>query len=301
MKKVLVDANILNEENINKILDSKIKDEIGKEYLLYGSDILFKQTIAEQYTQGEKYYTIVLDFIKQYFENGLLASASDIVEREINSLFKDNNRFSEYTKENLVKYNNVNKELIDIIKDSHKNKETQNRNYREFYHEIFNNISTIKSNKEWEEYCYNFINEQDFEVNYFINYLNSKKKYNKESFKDMILLWWRYSLIATSYNIILNQSAHISIDKIMKIENEMPKDSFWATTLDLDVYKLEHDLFLQGGIDNDSVNDIQYIALMRDFDILLTHDGSFMKKCFQRFYQGTNKQILDIDDFIKIE
>lgn len=301
MKKVLVDANILNEQNINKILDSKIKDEIGKEYLLYGSDILFKQTIAEQYTQGKKYYTFIFDFIKQYFENGLLASASDIVEREINSLFKDNNRFSKYTKENLVKYNNVNKELIDIIKDSHKNKETQNRNYREFYHEIFNNISTIKSNKEWEEYCYNFINEQKFEVKYFINYLNSKKKYNREIFKDMILKWWRYSLIAATYNAIFNQSAHISIDKIMKIENEMPKDSFFAATLDLDVYKLEHDLFLQGGIDNDSVNDIQYIALMRDFDILLTHDSSFMKKCFQRLYQDTNKQILDIDDFIKIE
>lgn len=301
MKKVLVDANILNEQNINKILDSKIKDEIGKEYLLYGSDILFKQTIAEQYTQGEKYYTFILDFIKQYFENELLASASDIVKREINSLFKDNNRFSICTKERLVKYIYVNKNLHSVIENSRKNKEIQNQNYREFYHKVFNRISKLKSNKEWEKYCYDFINEQNFEVKYFINYLNSKKKYNREIFKDMILIWWRYSLIAAAYNVILNQSAHISIDKIMKIENEMPKDSFLATTLDLDVYKLEHDLFLQGGIDNDSVNDIQYIALMRDFDILLTHDSSFMKKCFQRFYQDTNKQILDIDDFIKIE
>lgn len=301
MKKILVDANILNKQNINKILDSNIKEEIGKEYLLYGSDILFKQTIAEQYTQGEKYYNYILDFIKQYFEDTFLLSATEIVEKELYSLFKNSNRFSAYTKENLVKYNDVNKELIDIIKDSDKNKEIQNGNYRKFYHEIFNNISRLKSNKEWKEYCYDFVNEQKFEVSYFTNYLNSQKKYNKEVFKDMILLWWRHSLIAATYYNFLKQFAPIYIYKIMKNEFKIPKDSFLSTTLDLDVYKLEHDLFLQGGIDDDSTNDIQYIALMSDFDILLTYDSSFMKSCFEKFYIDTNKQIVDIDDFIKMK
>lgn len=301
MKKILVDANILNEYNINKILDSNIKDEIGKEYLLYGSDILFKQTIAEQYTQGETYYNYILDFIKKYFEDTFILSASEIVEKELYSSFQNSNKFSTYTKENLVKYNNVNKELINIIKDSHKNKKTQNKNYRKFYHEIFNNISKLKSNQEWKEYCYDFVNKQKFEVNYFTNYLNNQKKYNKAVFKDMILLWWRYSLIAATYYNFLKQFAPIYIYKIMKNEFEIPQNSFLATTLDLDVYKLEHDLFLQGGIDDDSTNDIQYIALMSDFDILLTHDSSFMKRCFEKFYINTNKQIVDVDDFIKMK
>ena len=41
------------------------------------------------------------------------------------------------------------------------------------------------------------------------------------------------------------------------------------------------------------------LSVMKDFDILLTDDESFMKDCFKTLYPNKNKQILTLKDFMK--
>lgn len=300
MKKVLVDANVINFTTIDKILNSNVKDKIGNEYKLYGSDILFKQTLAEQYLSGEKYYTPIKDFIKIYFESEFLASSTDIVQRELASSYKNKNRYSIFTKEHLCEYDDVKKGLIDVMKDSHEHKKQQIKSYNEFCNDISKRMSKLKSNDEWKKGCYDFINDYKFEVEFFNAYLDKKDKYNKKVFEEMILLWWRYKLIRDTFIHFKYKDGTRHLKNIMHKREEIPRDSYLGTSLEMDVYKLDHDIFLQQGRDKDSINDIQYLVLMQDFDILLTTDSTFMKHCFDKFYGNTDKQIITAEEFINI-
>lgn len=297
MKNILVDVNILKKEKINDLINSGVLSNAHKTLKFYVSEILLKQRLAQVYHSKHKSdYDYYLAFLQKYFEPNLIDAAQNIVKREIESNFMDVDIFSEIQVKNIQSeksaYNHL--DMYDAKKDKDDKKKLR-KDINIFLTEIKKEISELRSEQGWKDYCYKFVEKYNFATGILNTFLDNQEKYNRATFSELLSLWWEYSTIIGTYQVITPEKMNIL--KISDLSN-IPKNSFLYNQIKIDKYIIDYCFIQNKAYDEDSPNDLIYIALMKDFDILLTDDESFMKECFEYIYKDTNKQILKLEQFI---
>lgn len=300
MKKVIIDVNILKKEKIQKIISSKIKDKCGKNIKLYVSEILLKQRLTplynSPYVQDYDYY---VNFIKTYCERNIIDAASEIVKRELKNEFSKTSIYSKYKTNDIQFLNSPYNKIHTYDAETQNNlKNNAANNYKSFINEIKNEIAELKSNEDWEQYCYKFINKYNFAINQLTQFLEEHDKCNKSVFMKLVKLWWKYATVEGTLRFFKLLNADDKAIDIVK-NNNIPKDSFLYHQFQADDFIMDYCLIQNKKVDYDTPNDIIYVSCMKDFDILLSDDTKFMKECFERLYPNKNKQILTLKEFLK--
>ena len=300
MKKVIIDVNILKKEKIEKIISSKIKDKCGKNIKLYVSEVLLKQRFGplynSPYAQDYDYY---VNFIKTYCERNIIDAASEIVKRELKNEFSKTSIFSNYKTRDIQSLNSPYNKIHAYDIKSHNNlKISATNNYKNFIKDTTNEISNLKSSKDWQQYCYKFINKYDFAVDQLTKFIDAHDKFNKDIFMELVKLWWKYATVTGTLRFFKVPDADVKAVNIIK-NNNIPKNSFLHYQFQADDFVMDYCLVQNKKIDYDTPNDIVYVSCMKNFDILLSDDTKFMKECFEKLYPNKNKQILTLDEFLK--
>ena len=300
MKKVLVDANIIDKQKLLSLKNNNIRNKFKKDIKLFASEILLKQRLAHLYCSGHRAdYNFYINFLKTYFEHKMVDFSGNIAIREINSAFQKTEIFANFYVENLKNIEEVDKtgENYDIEFDRMR-KIYAGDNFKKFANNLKIEISELYSAKDWESFCYEFVNRYDFALGPMYEFLSDQQKFNKNTFFKMLNLWWEYSIVASTLRYFKTPNADKKTIDIIKY-GKISKKSFLYHQFKAEKYILTH-CFLKGKrFDYDSPNDVMYIAFMKDFDILLTDDETFMKDCFSEIIKNKNKRIMKIGEFIK--
>lgn len=300
MKKILVDANIIDKEKISFLCSTNLIHKFKKSLKLYASDVVLKQRLAPLYFSNNKEnYNFYIQFLKNYFEHKMVDFSGNIVQREINNSFNKTNIFGMYRIEHLVDRDSIYNKLgqYDAELDKTRKFEAGN-NFKKFIADTKVEISKLSSNEEWKNYCYDFVKKYAFATQQLNRFLNNQNKYNRKIFTELLMLWWEYSTVVGTLRYFNTQYAD---DKTLDIiENgNISKNSFLYYQFIADKYIINYCFTQDKRFDYDSPNDLIYISLMKYFDILLTDDESFMKECFNHMYPNKNKQILTLKEFVK--
>lgn len=301
MKKVLIDVNILDKEKIQKIFKNNLLNKKGNLLKFYISEIALKQRLIKlYYSDYSMDYDLYIDFIKTFCEPSIINASVDIAKREIDNNFIPAKITSNFKTHHLNLRNQA-KLQLDRYKEQLNNdkKKDVGDSYKDFIKKEKQNISKLQSSKDWEIYCYDFVNRYKFAVKEMQDFLNVQEKFNKEIYFSMVKLWWKYATIAGVLRFFNTPNADNQAINIIKKDLKLSKKCFLYRQIQADDFILDYTLMKDKKFDYDSPNDVIYLAIMKDFDILLTDDQSFMKDCFNTMYPNKNKKILTLNEFIK--
>lgn len=301
MKKVLIDANILDKQKIQLMNKKGLLKKKGHLFKFYISEIVLKQRLVQlYYSNYSEQYDFYIEFIKTWCEPGIVDSAADIAKREIDNNFIPAKVISNFRIYHLYSREKAKKQLELYKQELNNSRKLEiGSNYKNFIKDEKQNIAKLQSSQDWENYCRQFIAKYNFAVKELNYFLSTHKKYNRQVYLDMVKLWWKYTTIAGVLRYFNTQNADQQAIEIINNITKLSKRSFLYRQFKADKFILDYTLVKDKKFDYDSPNDVIYLSVMKDFDILLTDDESFMKDCFKTLYPNKNKQILTLKDFIR--
>lgn len=310
-KRVLIDVNILCKNKLEDLKKQKNFSLIGNKFKLYISEVVLKQRLVHLVqTEHKEDYDYYIDFIQKKCEKELIKSIGEIQEEEIKKNFQDVNIFGTMQVKHLCKLNDPNNKAESLdFNELQENKLNIRNEIRVFFNNQKKLIEEIENSKEpktpeektklFKNYCLEFINSE-FEIKFdkaiLHEFYRSQKKFNKDTCFNLLVLYWKYTILFAIFLKVGIKKADIYAQKMIK-ENSIPENSFLYYELAGMEYYIQNGFVKDQGYDPDAPNDLTYITLMKDFDILLTDDRKFMRRCFNSIYSNTSKQILSFKEF----
>lgn len=322
MKKIVIDNNIIDFNNIKILENTNIFDLVRTNQLaFFASEKLFNQLIPFLKASTINERKTIVKFLKKLIGNSrLLDTVKNISQREIKNQH-DKFWFIPSKTQKQINYSEL---LSDNILDnilSNSEKALPFSNEKQVHDEIIKymnnqrkiiNDYTKKSYKDIDKYLQTAMQEKEFDAKTINAVLNIVKNFNnadlsteekkKQIYENYFNLMVEFSLLSQ-----LREDGRLISDKSFfdKYYNNYYTIAqiypFTKKMIDLTLYGYSYKVIGEENpkYDKDWSNDNSYLCYMHYADILLTNDKGYMKNAFNAVYSETEKEILTLDEFIK--
>ena len=299
--KILLDCSAITINLFESFENSNIIDLVNsKKISFFLSDVVFYEKFIPLLTKNEnakneQEFDRLLDYCIKYCSEKIFLPVKDIIKYEVN--YNDGNK--EYYFYPHLKLPNLRNKYKNFIQKRDKNYYKNLRETNKKIFELMNSayidenkaiIDKIKSKKDVELYLSYLIEKyNNFKLDEsFFRKLINKNVPPKDNAKNLHSF---VSAFLLSQNLISISSAnYIKISKLFNNDNYL-WTYFRVYFFTLTARVMENDIHKDKKyIDN------EYITLMKDLDILIAKDKSYMRDCFYSIYANTNKEIIAPDD-----
>ena len=293
--KILLDNSVIKEDFF-KLLDENniLKLVHEKKISFYLPDIIFFENFIPLHVKDYNRLKVLLDNCFKYCKN-IFLPLRKIIEQEIlnshccTNCFYEIDIINEFIKNysngnafwNINKYCNDasnNQQIFDMI--------------NKFVDENIIQIFTIKSKTELEGYICEIIQKYNYlNIDKMLLYKNFQKGNSpKENAKEV------YGYIAACFltNIMIS-NFNTTYSQIKKL---FQNDNYFWTYYNTYFCTLISRVFYGNFHKDSNYFDNEYITYMKDLDILVANDSSYMKDCFNEVYKNTSKHLMKPKEFI---